>query len=255
MTVPRFASYCQSFSPRRPTLPLVHSTDSFAFRSIITAGVLKVQRCEVFNEDLLYLFYGRPAYRVAQGKASRSDNVYMPVCLILKPELVQAPKRIYPFDTGAFDGGYFAPYLHEGMTRDDFLLEEPDVPPRMIEAFFGSNKAYYFGEAKAGLDFDIDHMEVKAYYDLISATGEQVHDDRRFTIEVQSTDGVALSSNILAVVCPTAFLQKKEFEETIVSAWKAVPLTYDIYKGSRPIEYHYLMRDRIKTFLETRSYL
>jgi len=237
-------------------MPLVHGTDSYALRSIVASGKLAASKCPVFGEDLLYFFYGRPGYRVAAGVGSRSDITCCPVCFVLKPDIKVPVKRVYPFDTGAFDGGMFNGFNHKLMGLENFLLgDSPDLPQKVVEYFFGSNRSYYLGALKTGLQFDFEEMEIQAYYDLVSITGETQHDDRRYTIEVQLGDSLEIKNNIIAVILPNAALQSAQIAGTILREWKALPITYNTYQGARPAEYNSVIREQLLDFLGKRGLL
>lgn len=103
-------------------LPFFHSCDAFFFRSIIIGKKLTPTKCTVFeNEDLLYLFYGRPAYKASNLLSSRLSSM-LPVSFILKSDCVDDIKRIAPFDTGAFHKGLYKDYIHPSMHMQNFFL-------------------------------------------------------------------------------------------------------------------------------------
>jgi hypothetical protein len=237
-----------------PRMPFIHGTDSYALRA--TSGLLEASKCPVFGEELLYFFYGRPGYRVAAKVGSRSDMSRCPVCFVFKPDIAIPAKRVYPFDTGAFDDGMFNGFRHPGMGLESFLLGSSlDLPQKVVEYFFGSNRSYYFGALKSDLTFDFDEMEIQAYYDLIRLTGETEYDDRRYTIEVQLENSLQVEGNVIAVVLPNAALQSANISGTILSKWRALPITYNTYQGTRPAEYNAVVREQLLEFLSKRGYL
>ena len=81
--------------PAAGGLPFVHTSDGLGLRSILREGELQTEPCPVFDDEpLLYLFYGRPAYRVNSQVLSSAIDAYAPVCFILRPGSVKAPRRI-----------------------------------------------------------------------------------------------------------------------------------------------------------------
>jgi len=103
-----------------PELPLVHSTFLFNFRNVVAQNEITATRCPVFNEDLLYLFYRKPGYRVASSSGARTDLVYCPICFILKSSALKSVKRIFPFDSGAFQNGMYGPCIPKEANLDNF---------------------------------------------------------------------------------------------------------------------------------------
>ena len=63
-------------------LPLIHTSRCEFLSSIATTHVLEPQPCAIFHESLVYLFYGRPAYRSHRGieEASHTCCVRSALC-------------------------------------------------------------------------------------------------------------------------------------------------------------------------------
>ncbi|SEK00155.1 hypothetical protein SAMN05518849_1256 [Sphingobium sp. AP50] len=79
--------------------------------------------CPVFNkEPLIYFFYGRPAYRASAQIQSNGLDAYAPICIIMKPDAAD-PRRIFPFDSGAFHHHLLADFTHHRMMKEDFELD------------------------------------------------------------------------------------------------------------------------------------
>src|SRR5437763_15799276 len=67
-------------------LPLVHTTRCEILPSILASGELRsITECDVFHEHLIYLFYGRPAYRYALGSEPSGTLDLCPVAFVFKP--------------------------------------------------------------------------------------------------------------------------------------------------------------------------
>src|ERR1700730_8150266 len=101
ITTQRFASLVSRATGIGELLPLTHTTDAYAFRNIISTRQLEVSDCIVFREPVLYLFYGRPAYRRSSAGKATSLDAFSLVSFVLRSELLPSPKRLFPFDTGA----------------------------------------------------------------------------------------------------------------------------------------------------------
>jgi hypothetical protein len=63
----RFNEFIRGQLPATGKLPLVHVSRGYDFDAILRGDFLTPQPCKVFNRKLIYLFYGRPAYRAKDG--------------------------------------------------------------------------------------------------------------------------------------------------------------------------------------------
>src|SRR4051812_3905467 len=104
-------------------LPLVHNTDTYRFDRIRTEGLIKAKACPIFNEKLIYLFYGRPSYRVHPNVRATDADWFAPICLIMNNDLISGAHRLMPFDTGAFAGDRMKDIFHPDMEMTDFELD------------------------------------------------------------------------------------------------------------------------------------
>lgn len=197
-------------APASPVvLPLTHVTDAWAFRDIMDGGSLAPTACPVFGGELLYLFYGKPAYRSAAERENKGSDVFWPICFVLEPGAVTEPARIYPFDSGAFHHRLFDRHLHPRMLKEDFELDaDPATPGRLIRLFWQDERCYFEGEGAAAPDLDVLAFEAKAYRALIDDVGSGPFDDRNSAIEIQTGAPIALQDNIIAVILPGQFLNE-----------------------------------------------
>ncbi len=240
----KITKYCQSKAANivaPSTMPFMHTTDTYKFRNVMKEQILHKSYCDVFKEDLLYFFYGRPAYRVNEEKKAGNNPSNLPFCLIIRPDTVGDLKRIYPFDTGAFKLGAFDEYIHDDMKNHNsfYLGNSLDIPPKVVNTFFGGNKEYYFGEVKQDLTIDFDDLEVQAYYNIIKDTGASIFDDRRYTIEVQTDKDLVINQDldIIAVVLPSKAAEDPQFQKVIVGLWNALIIPYPMYRWIPPKDF------------------
>src|SRR5687768_5724141 len=84
-----------------PLLPFFHCCEAVFLQSILDSEQLEPRYCNEYGEHLLYLFYGRPAYKSGEINNSRLTFM-MPLCFIIKHDAVNLIKRIVAFDSGAF---------------------------------------------------------------------------------------------------------------------------------------------------------
>jgi hypothetical protein len=257
--------------PTIPQLPLIHITDGLGFRDIINSNSLQPGRCKVFQEDLLYLSYGRPVFRVNSQVGSNKQGHNFPVCIILETNSIEYATRIFPFDSGAFDGELFQNFMHKKFKIGDFALDpNPSYPncdgkvpisivaPKIVEVFYENNTKYYKNtEYRKSLKFDNDELcfEAKSYYSLIKSEEQQLFDDRRSTIEIQTDNAILLSPDIVsAVVLPGPFLDAKIVENTIFRKWHAEALNYTQF-NDKPSAFIPVIRDIIGRFFIEKGFI
>lgn len=96
--------------------------------------------CSVHNEFLIYLFYGRPAYRW---------NTFspFPVLFVFSINATTLPYMIYPFDSGAFGKRYGNAYSSKSLSTYSVYKDgngiSLDKIPSLIEAIWTSQVNYY----------------------------------------------------------------------------------------------------------------
>jgi hypothetical protein len=121
---------------------------------------------------------------------------------------------------------------------------------RIVQAFFETNGSYYLGEPRKVFMPPTGGHEVEGYWQLITANGEANYDERRSAIEVQSRVAVSLRDNVHAVIMPTIFLEQIEVRRVVVQDWRALPITYDTYRGGIPNEYTRTIADKLRYLLD-----
>jgi hypothetical protein len=215
-------------------LPLTHITDSYYFRDIMNQGALAPSHCRVFGSELVYLFYGRPAYRSAAELESNGNDSYWPICFVLKPGVV-SPSRIFPFDSGAFHHGRFSDFMHHAMIKEDFELDpDPLMPGRLLRLFWRDEKAYFDADGASGFVPESVDFEAKAYRDLIASRGKGPYDERSSAIEIQTDCAIELNGNTLAVILPSEFATPVMLER--IDAVGALALPFDAVRRHGPTE-------------------
>jgi hypothetical protein len=65
-----FVALVRSAPASSVALPLTHVTSSYSIHDTMGQEALLPWHCGIFGGDLVYLFYGRPAYRTAAERAS-----------------------------------------------------------------------------------------------------------------------------------------------------------------------------------------
>jgi hypothetical protein len=230
-------------------LPLVHTTRCEILPHIVAKHELRsVTKCDVFQEHLLYFFYGRPAYRYALGGQSSGRLDLCPVCFVFKPHTVGGDaRRVFACDSGGVHNGFFKDHLHPP-DRDAMQLDSTvDSARKLVSLVFGDNGRYFLGKAKAELPSAFAPGTPAArFHALLTDPGDLAGDDRRSAVEVQMVSPVALDHHLLYVVLPRDKLNEPDTREAILQTWQADPIGYDVYQGRQPHEYRTSICDILK---------
>lgn len=203
----RLRRFLAPVPPAGPRLPLVHSTDVFAIGNMLDdGGKITPRTCPVFApERLIYMFYGRAAYRPNLSEEPTDLEHYLLVCLIFKESASVAIKRVFPFDSGAFSRDFYTSYLHKGMRLGDFLLEaDHETPGRVVTRFFSDNTNYVLGRQALSESVDPAQFEALSYATLISSQGANALDSRGGGIEVQTDEEIDLAETVEAAIIPSS---------------------------------------------------
>jgi hypothetical protein len=205
----RFAEWVDRHEPAASRLlPLTHIAGVVNAQRIIDDGriSLPAKTDGEFRKPLVYLFYGRPAYRLKSGTTVQLESS-CPCCFVFSPDLLARSHNIHAFDTGAFFNRLYSHVVDEDFKVEDFSLDnEPQRLNRLISATF-TDEAGYIDADKSRLRKVDDaseawELEGRAYLTLLHSPGRNEPDDRVATIEVNFQDPVPLDKNLLGVVVP-----------------------------------------------------
>jgi hypothetical protein len=218
-------------------LPLVHTTRCEILPHILASHELaSTTKCDVFDEYLLYFFYGRPAYRTAFGGKPSGVLDLCPVCFVFRPyTLGTGAKRVFACDSGAIHAGLFKNHLQPA-DRDEMELDATlDSARKLVPLIFESNEKYFLGGAKSALPAGfMPGTPAARFHALLTSTESVAGDDRRSAIEVQLNSPVLLDHKLLYVVLPKEKLNEPGTREVIIQVWQADPIGYDVYFGRQP---------------------
>lgn len=214
-------------------LPLVHTAPAHLLREIIVSKSLIPRECPVFcGEELLYLFYGRPSYKV---NAVTPKDWLMPICFVVKMSSLKSIKRIFPFDSGAFRASRHPDYIRT-FDIGQFEVCGSGDPSKIVGAFFRTVKDYFKLTPKSEREFMDEHSlsimdhEIRALRDLAGDSSLPGIDDRRFCVEIQTEDTIELTAeNAQAVILPYDYLEDPAVVEFITKDLEATPLPYDCF--------------------------
>ena len=65
------------------------------------------------KDNVCYLFYARPAYRLSEGDVIKLESA-CPFCLLFNGEIIRQARELYAFDTGACEKRLYNHILHQG---------------------------------------------------------------------------------------------------------------------------------------------
>lgn len=249
-----FHEFISGVVPAAQTLHLTHSTSVNAAIAVLEQLALRISPCSVYEpEELLYLFYGRPAYKPAPAVHAADIPELLPVCFVVDPVVLNQATRIVPFDSGGFDRYHLL--LGPDLVRTDFeMTGDATVPAHIIGGFYQSNRRYFDQQpAISANDIPVSRPAARGYARLIGDPALADDDDRRSSIEIQLDADLPLADVLRAIVAPPILLQ----DPIVLAALTACPdvelLSYPTYGRHRPQDYSLLIYDRVDAFLTSKA--
>ena len=132
-----FRSTVNSHPAMAKELPLIHTSRCEFLNSFTASHTLEPRLCNVFSESLVYLFYGRPAYRSQRGGRYGEPIALCPVCFVFKPHTVSSSiHRVFPCDSGAVTSARFEPELRAADLTELSLKPEIESARRLVSLIF-----------------------------------------------------------------------------------------------------------------------
>ena len=234
------------------TLPLVHTTRALHLKTICASNRIVPASCDVFKgQDLTYFFMGRPAYKYHSTELE-AEYWQLPCCFVFEFSSVQKIDRIFPFDSGAFKRGRYPGYINEMELNDFEASAAPDAASKIVGAFFETTSRYFRLTNKGQEEFEKEFQlgvfdaEIKALHRLSREKSAELFYDRRFSIELQSSEVLDLTLKTpLAVIVPMTYLDDRDFRDQLESGWKCIPLGYPTYAFNSHHHY-YAIYERVR---------
>jgi hypothetical protein len=217
----RNAYLCNSIEPKPGvtpvslslSLPFFHTCKGKDFRKIFTSKQLSTSDCPEFKEKLLYLFYGKPAYRVSSNGYTSRDIGRFPVCFIVNNQSLQGVKRVFPFDTGALIHSLLKDVCGDETNPAKYELgTDIDTVKKFVCFLYGSDKNYFNctprikAEDVASFSFELQHI-----LSLATESSDKQWDNRAYTIETQCCANIGLTKErISAIILPSSYMNSTE---------------------------------------------
>jgi hypothetical protein len=237
---------------KKQALPLVHTTEAYHLKRIAKTGAIIAAPCTVFKgEDLSYFFVGRPAFKKKIDQ--EAEYWELPICFIVEFNSFR-PKRVYPFDSGAFKAGLYPNYLSMMDLAEFEVSSDSECAEKLIGTFFTSSRNYYGLKArpadrfKSQFDVEVLEEEIRALHKIIEEKDSKF-DDRRFAIEFQNASNLELnSSNVRAVVIPESYIESGYIVDFIESKLDADIITYPMFPLNKEY-YYYAIYEKVESYL------
>lgn len=244
-----FVEFLRGVVPTPEVLHLTHCTGMVPAIGVLEQLALLPSACPVYGEDLLYLFYGRPAYKPLTVEGAGDMPEFLPVCFVLDPALLATAKRVVPFDSGGFPR--YRRHLGPNPKLKDYeVASDGTAPGRMVSAFYGTNRRYFDQRPAKGVDdFPASRPTARAYARLIADRSLDDDDDRRGAIEVHFGSDVPLADTLRAIVAPPLMFEDPAIETALAACPDVALLSYPTYGRHRPQDYSLLVYERVDTFL------
>jgi hypothetical protein len=251
MASDQFRNFIHSAAPLTGQLGLTHVTDCAHLDSLVQSEKLVPRMCSVFGEELVYLFYGRPAYRRKWDGDATSNLDYARICLVLRDDVAAKAHRTLPFDSGGFNR--YASALHDSLELADFEIEKGDHPLQILGAFYDT-LGHYWEMQPVPRTFPATQNVVRSYYQLITGGLAEKFDDRCATVEVQLADMLPLGGEVVALIGPNQIFDDPAVSNLMLK-WGAEPRGYRITQMFNPAEIAGRLFSEVERFLEDRKWL
>jgi hypothetical protein len=237
-----FHEWLDRFVEAAPPLLWSHVTNGWTLVKIIEDGVMRAAKpCPHFGKDLVYLFYGRPAYRDNADEPTRTDP-RAPVVILLKPAVEKLVSAIYPFDSGAFHTGRYKTWLAPHMPIDRFSLQaDPARARRYVKAFFGTNTAYWRMKPTIPAGNHSFRPVVQILCDLLADTSVISADDRRLVVEMSLDKPIPFTSEFVHTIIVPDTMKDNLDEENFTERTGILSWAYEHCPYKKAIEYQALL--------------
>lgn len=198
-------SWLNDFEPCQPGLLWCHNLDGWDFELAAEGDCCPLFECDDFKEPLIYLSYGRAAFRICDRSLKIGGAA--PLSLLFDASVGDRGKRMYPFDSGAWSREMYKSWIHPRAEREDFQMQCClESAGRHVRAFFHTNENYVHSRP-AQPTKDTNHpFQVHSLRSLLHDGQNTKPDDRRTAIELQLAEPLLLNTGMLkAVILPDIY--------------------------------------------------
>lgn len=219
----RFQRFIDNANSKLKNLPLTHTTSAFSFADMCEEDNINPKKCKYFNEDLIYLFYGRPAYRTEKSEFSDLEFNW-PIIFIFSPDAIKGITSVYPFDTGAFHINLYNRFFSKHSEIDHFKLPGSlDYAAKVAGTFYANEKEYLYGKSRKNIDISSFQFEAQGVQKLSQEPALSVRisddsltrDERSSAIEIQVNQAIDIKSSTLEIIMPQRYLELPEVVEAL----------------------------------------
>jgi hypothetical protein len=246
-----FTELLESTTSDLPLLGLCHTArDTKSNHEVFfKRNTIETELCDVYQEQLIYLFYGRPAFKVPAA--------YYPMCFVfrLENEDIDRIKRKMAFDTGAFHNGYMADYF-EGSNAQlgDFEIENQPLEylSRFVRYFFENNTQYYDGGVNPALNGG--HQDVINRYVLMLKEADTDNlDGRRRSIEIQFGQNIDLNQKTPEMlIVSSAHIENEQEKSKLEEQLNCKVILYDQSKSG---DFYHDIHGLVRQYFDEKSRL
>lgn len=242
-------------SSKEAVLPLVHTSSSKNLPRILVSHKLKAKRCPVYKEKLVYLFYGRPAYRYKLGKTPSNPISVLPICFVFLPYRYRSRfGRVLATDSGGVAKGFCKPELDKRDLPSLGLVATIESAQKLVSLVYQTNANYFDGRPKSSIPEFFGTVGEKLHKHLLKLRNNG--DDRKSAIEIQSRQGISLKRALWGIVLPGEVLENNDaLKAAIKNVWKCEVFRYRFARGTDMPEYFGIVRQKVADLLEARKLL
>lgn len=216
--------------------------------NILAKKILKVSDCPVYKEPLLYLFYGRPAYKIPAP--------HYPMCFVFKfdDSDLSNIRRKMAFDSGAFYYKRMDKFFPSGAKLEDFEIANLPMEflQRFIKIFFNNNSNYFDSIVNNPLpEFQNDLL--KSYVSLIQSPDQESLDDRRKSLEIQFGSAFDLSTKKPEIlIISSAHIEN---EEERINLEQELGCLVKIIDQNRSCDFNLEIHGLVRSHFEQKAFL
>ncbi|MCA1288603.1 hypothetical protein [Salipiger bermudensis] len=259
----RFRSFIDSFDVSSDILPLLHTTEAYSFSEICESASIEPAYCKHFRKRIVYLFYGRPAYRV-EDAAFATLEFNWPIVFIFDPEKIDDISAVYPFDTGAFFFNLYHRFFSKKSRIEDFSLPgSVEYAKKIVGIFYENENSYFYGGSTKNLDIPNRQFEAQGIQEMSRMPALFDHelgergkrDERSTSVELHSDSKIDIRQSTIGIILPQPYMEDGEIRRAL-ERWDIENiLTYEVIRFHDQSAWAGQIYQRILDFYKKEGYL